>query len=117
VTAGQWGLTGGAQPTFFFSKPRKTSKLLLLEAQQLKIYPQTTPSLPFYLKFTLSRNVKQFFRYVTFRLQVPASPFRGYSILMLSNPEFFFFAFFKISTGLAILPNLILFHFIDFFLL
>jgi hypothetical protein len=45
VAAGQLGLTGGAQPIFvFFPNPRKTSIQLLLEAQQLKKYAQTTPS-------------------------------------------------------------------------
>jgi hypothetical protein len=43
VAAGQLGLTGGAQPIFFFSNPRKTSIQLLLEAQQHKKYAQTTP--------------------------------------------------------------------------
>jgi hypothetical protein len=44
VTAGQLGLTGGAQPIYvFFPNPRKTSIQLLLEAQQHKKYAQTTP--------------------------------------------------------------------------
>jgi hypothetical protein len=44
VAAGQLGLTGGAQPIFFFFPyPLKTSIQLLLEAQQHKKYAQTTP--------------------------------------------------------------------------
>jgi hypothetical protein len=44
VAAGQLGLTGGAQPIFFFfPNPLKTSIQLLLEAQQHKKYAQTTP--------------------------------------------------------------------------
>jgi hypothetical protein len=42
VAARQLGLTGGAQP-IFFPNLRKTSKQLLLEAQQHKKYAQTTP--------------------------------------------------------------------------
>jgi hypothetical protein len=44
VAAGQLGLTGGAQPIFFFfPNPPKTSIQLLLEAKQHKKYAQTTP--------------------------------------------------------------------------
>jgi hypothetical protein len=45
VPAGQLGLTGGAQPFLvFFPNPRKTSIKLLLEAQRIKKYAQSTPS-------------------------------------------------------------------------
>jgi hypothetical protein len=42
VAAGKLGLTGGPS-RFFIPNPRKTSIQLLLEAQKLKKYAQTTP--------------------------------------------------------------------------
>jgi hypothetical protein len=59
VAAGQLGLTGGAQP-IFFPNPQKTSIQLLLEAQQHKIYAQTTP---------LDNAVSSLFFFVSFILQ------------------------------------------------
>jgi hypothetical protein len=72
VAAGQLGLTGEAQP-IFFPNPQKTTKLLLLEAQQHKKYAQTTPlddevSFLFYLVFIIctekySSNQISFYNY------------------------------------------------------